>query len=149
MVLKKYRTRGFEMDGPLGALLARFLKFASVGVLTTLFGLSANFVLLKFFGTPLFLTYAGVYLSNILLSYFLNARYTFQVKRKWNHLLLYYLVYFSSMVLGLGILRLFKTMLPFEDWVFPFMVFPFTMLWNFFFVSKVLKKHNLTEKNHD
>lgn len=120
-------------------ILAKFMKFATVGAFTTLFGLSANFILLKFFGTPLYITYAAVYLSNILLSYFLNARYTFKVKRKWKDVFLYYLVYFSSMLLGLGLLNTFKSLFAFENWVFPFMVFPFTMLWNFFFVSWILK----------
>jgi putative flippase GtrA len=125
---------------PIRVLLERFLKFATVGMISTLTSLSANFILLKYFETPLIPTYVSVYLSVILLSYILNTRYTFKARIVWKDLVFYYLIYFTSMGIGVCLLTLYRWLLPFENWVLPFLVFPFTMLWNFIFVSRLLKK---------
>jgi putative flippase GtrA len=128
-----------SLPKPIRLLVERFLKFATVGAISTASSLTANFVLLKYFQTPLYTTYICVYVSAILFSYFLNTRYTFKTKRNWKDLIFYYMIYFTSMGLGVSLLRLYRWLLPFENWVLPFLVFPFTMLWNFIFVSRLLK----------
>lgn len=55
-------------------------------------------------------------------------------------MLLYYLIYLTSMLLGVVLLKIFRAVLPFENWVLPFLIIPFTMVWNFIFASKALER---------
>ncbi len=121
-------------------LILRFSKFASVGVVCATFSLSSNFVLLHFFDTPLTLTYVGVSVCSIALSFYLNSKYTFASKRTLKKLFAYYGVYLSSMLLGIVCLNIYDFLLDFPKAVYPFMVIPITMLWNFFYVSKIMGK---------
>ena len=118
----------------------KFLKFGSVGAFTSVLGLTLNTIFLKFFNTHLFYTYACVYLFNILISYLLNSFFTFKSKVTGKRMALYYGVYFSSMLLGLLSLKLFKTAIDLENWIYPFMVYPITMTYNFLIVQKFLKE---------
>jgi len=120
--------------------LWKYLKFLSVGMITTFVSLSTQFILLKYYKTPLLLTYVVVYSSTILLSYLLNSILTFQSKVSFKKAVLYFCIYFSSMGLGVVLLKIYRYSLPFENWVLPFLVIPFTMTWNFLWASKFLKK---------
>lgn len=121
-------------------ILQKFQKFASIGIICTGISLSAQTILLKFFQTPLIPTYVSVYLCVVLLSYVLNSHFTFKTSLSLKKMFLYYLIYLSSMLLGVFLLKIFRTVLPFENWVLPFLVIPFTMVWNFIFASKALDR---------
>ena len=53
---------------------------------------------------------------------------------------LYYGVYLSSMGIGVVLLKVYRALLPFENWVLPLLVLPATALWNFGLSSVVLKR---------
>lgn len=122
--------------------LLRFTKFAKVGLFVTLLSLALSFFFLKIIGTPLIGTYIILYLSMILLSFLLNAKYTFQSSYNIKKLFLYYGSYGISMLLGILLLSIFKKVLPFENWVLAYLVIPFTMTSNFLLSSFIFKnKH--------
>lgn len=119
--------------------LKRLFSFSLVGGLCTWSGLTANFVLLTFFNTPLQATYFGVYSANIMLSYYLNTKYTFKPRhRSPFHIPLYFGIYSSSMALGLLLLTFFSFHFSLPKWCFPVLVLPFTHAWNFTWSSILL-----------
>jgi putative flippase GtrA len=119
--------------------VVKFISFASMSVVYSSANLATNFVLLKYFGTPLILTYVVVYLLTVLLAYLLNSHYTFKDSLSFKKAGLYYLTYLSSMLIGILLLSGYKYFLNFENWVYPFMVFPVTMLWNFMNENRFMK----------
>jgi putative flippase GtrA len=109
----------------------RLSTFSVVGGIMTALSTAANVVLLKFFGTPLIPTYVVVYGVSITLSYALNSRFTFRTRLAPHRLALYFGVYLSSMALGVLLLKVYRALLPYPDWVLPILVVPFTALWNY------------------
>lgn len=122
--------------------LGIFAKFFKVGMFVTLLSMSFTFIFLKIIGTPLIPTYIILYISMIFLSFLLNSKYTFKSKPSFKRLILYYGSYGISMLLGVGLLALFKATLPFENWILAYMVIPFTMTSNFALSSRIFKDKN-------
>jgi hypothetical protein len=58
-------------------------------------------------------------------------------------MILYYGVYLSSMGVGVVLLRIYRAVLPFENWVLPLLVLPVTAMWNFGFSSAFLKRREV------
>lgn len=127
----KYKTKIYALS-----------KFMSVGVFVTLTSMALSFVFLKIIGTPLIITYILLYLTMIFVSFLLNSKYTFKSKRSIKRLLLYYGSYGISMLIGVGLLSIFRKILPFENWVLSYLVIPFTMLSNFTLASRIFKNKN-------
>lgn len=125
----------------------RFSKFAGLGVISASFNLTSNFILLKYFNAPLIPTYVFIYLISILLSFVLNSIYTYQSEICLKNLISYYLIYLSAMLMGVFLLNIYDYLFDFEKWVYPFMVTPITMLWNFFNASRVLGKRKTPQKD--
>ena len=124
-------------------LPVKFLKFASIAILYASANLSANYVLLKYYHTPLIPTYVVIYLITVLVAYVLNSHFTFKSKLSLRKAGLYYLTYMSSMLIGVILLSIYRRVLPFENEILPFFVFPFTMLWNFFNANRFLKAQSI------
>jgi len=122
-------------------LIIQFSKFAGVGALCAGGSLSANFVMLKYFNAPLMLTYISIYLCSIFLSFILNSHFTYKSEKTLGNLMAYYMIYMTAMVMGVLLLNIYEWLFDFEKWIYPFMVTPITMIWNFTYASKVLK-HN-------
>jgi len=129
----------YNFDTMIKKLAFQFSKFASVGGVCATFNLTCIFVLLKFFHTPLTLTYVVISCCSILLSFFLNSYFTFKNVINLQNLIRYYMVYLSSMILGVIVLNLYNYYLDFEVWIYPFMVVPVKMVWNFNFVSRLIE----------
>lgn len=55
------------------------------------------------------------------------------------------MIYLTAMVLGVFLLHVYEWLFDFEKWVYPFMVTPITMIWNFAYASKVLKRSEVAE----
>lgn len=124
----------------IGSRLKRLPHFFLVGATVTLAATSTNIVLLKYVHTPLVLTWVCVYAIAINLSYLLNSLVTFQSEFSLGRMALYYGVYLSSMGIGVVLLKVYRALLPFENWVLPLLVLPATALWNFGLSSVVLKR---------
>lgn len=116
------------------------LRFATVGAFCTALSLTLNFVFLKFFETPLIPTYLVIYGTTILISFLLNSYFTFDTRFSMQNAVLYFGIYLTAMGLGVLLLTFYRNVFNFENWVYPFMSAPFTMLWNYNWSSRLLKK---------
>ena len=114
-------------------------KYSVVGGGVTVISLSLNFVFLKYLETPLIPTYVTIYLFTIMISYLLNSKFTFKIGWSFKNMLRYYTIYLSGIVIGVVLLSIFKYFIPAENWVYPFMVIPFTTIWNFTIANKKLR----------
>ncbi|MBK8701975.1 MAG: GtrA family protein [Saprospiraceae bacterium] len=123
---------------PYSRLVKRFLSFATIGGILTLVSLTANFVCLKYLLMPLLPTYVLVYAVTILISFYFNSRYTFKSEINLRNSVKYYTIYLSSMCIGAFLLVLFEKLSHFENWVYPFLVLPFTLSFNFYVSSRTL-----------
>jgi len=123
----------------LKSLTKRFLRFASVGVFCLGFNWTVNYVMLVYYNTRLVPTYVVVYLFSILLSFFLNSHFTYASKKTVKNLINYSIIYLSAMFIGVLLLQVYEFLFDFEKWIYPMMVTPITMCWNFFNSSWVLK----------
>jgi putative flippase GtrA len=121
-------------------ILKKLFGFSLVGGFVTLLSLVLTYLFLGIIKTPLYLTYAGIYIFTIFISYLLNSKFVFKVKACFKKTSLYYLVYISGMVIGLLVLRLYRLTLPYENWVLSYLVLPITMTWNFTMASIALKE---------
>lgn len=120
--------------------LGRLPHFSMVGAVVTVVATSTNIILLKYFHTPLILTWICVYAVAINLSYVLNSLFTFQSALSLERMVLYYGVYLSSMSIGVVLLKFYRAVLPWENWILPLLVLPVTALWNFSLSSVFLKR---------
>lgn len=120
--------------------LSGFIKFGGVGAFVTISSMISTFILLKIVSTPLYLTYFLNYSFFILVSYSLNRWFTFKAKFGFKSLILYYLVYLFGMLLGLFLLFIFKQLVSLENWMYAFMVVPFTLTANY--ILSALVFHN-------
>jgi putative flippase GtrA len=133
------------MNIDLKILVKKFLSFATIGAILTLFTLGTITFCLKFLDTPLQLTYIAVNMVGIMLSFFLNSKYTFKSEITLNNTIRFYAIYLTSMGMGTLLLGLFDSMLSFEKWIYPFMVLPFTLTFNFFMSARFLKPREIAQ----
>jgi putative flippase GtrA len=113
--------------------------FSLVGLVTTLLSLALIFIFLKLLQTPLILTYIGIYVATIVLSFILNSVLVFKSGLSFENGIRYLFVYLSGMLLGTLLLWVFKKTIPLENYLLGYLVLPFTMAWNFAFSYKILK----------
>lgn len=125
-------------------LFTRFSKFATIGGFLTALNQLCNYICLRYFLFPLLPTYILLYAASIYISFVLNSKYTYNSKINLTNTLKYYTIYLSSLCLGTLLLIAFETFLSFETWVYPLMVLPFTILYNFIFTIKELSLNNET-----
>lgn len=121
-----------------------FFKFSGVGSLVTVLSMITTFILLKIFGTPLIITYIVNYTVFVFISYTLNRKITFGSHFSVSSMLYYYLVYISGMILGVGLLYIFRKLFNFENWIYAFMVIPFTLVNNYLLSALVFRKDKET-----
>jgi putative flippase GtrA len=115
----------------INSLIRKFAGFSIVGLIVTLLSLLITYILLKEFSTPLMATYILVYGATIVISFFLNSKLIFKTGSNLRNLVVYFFVYGVGLGLGTILLWLFRRILPFENWVLPYLVIPFTLLSNF------------------
>jgi len=127
-------------DISIRARLKRLPHFSAVGAIVTIVATGTNIVLLKYVHTPLILTWVCVYAVAINLSYFLNSIFTFQSALSFKRMVLYYGIYFSSMSIGVVLLKFYRSVLTWENWILPLLVLPVTAAWNFCLSSVFLKR---------
>ncbi len=128
------------MSASFKTFLFKISTFLGVGAIVTTLSLGSNFILLKYYETPLYLTYTCVYAFSIMLSFVLNSTFTFKTTIKVSNMLRYYAIYVSGLVLGVLVMKLFTSIFDFENWVYPFLVLPFTTVWNFSIANRFLTK---------
>jgi len=129
---------GNERDSGIVAHIRRLSSFSIIGAVITALSTGSNIVLLAFFHTPLILTYVCVYCTAITVSYILNSHLTFHSPLSAQKLVLHFGAYLSSMGIGVVLLKVYRALLPFENWVLPLLVLPVTALWNYGFSSALM-----------
>ena len=112
-------------------IIRKFAGFSIVGLAVTLLSFAISYVLLKILATPLLITYILVYGATIIISFFLNSKLIFKTGSSFRNLVIYFLVYGTGMVVGTVMLWIFRMILPFENWILPYLVIPFTLVSNF------------------
>lgn len=121
-------------------LVRNLVGFSIVGVVVTVFSMVLLYLFNDVFNMNAYVAYVTAYMLSILLSYYLNARKVYKTDTNWHKLVLYFIVYLSSMALGVVMLRFFIYLLP--EWnktILSYMVIPFTTIYNFIFVSWILR----------
>lgn len=129
-----------QADSSIRARLKRLPHFSAVGAIVTFVATGTNIVLLKYVQTPLILTWICVYAVAINLSYFLNSVFTFRSALSLGRMALYYGIYLSSMSIGVVLLKFYRSVLTWENWILPLLVLPVTAAWNFCLSSVFLKR---------
>jgi len=129
-----------RVGSPIWARLKRLPHFSAVGAVVTVVATGTNIVLLKYVHTPLVLTWVCVYAIAINLSYVLNSVFTFQSALSLERMAIYYGIYLSSMGIGVALLKFYRAVLTWENWILPLLVLPITALWNFSLSSVFLKR---------
>lgn len=116
-------------------------RFSMVGVFSTLLSLTMSVSLLKYFNTPLVPTYLFVYLSTLLLSYYLNSILTFKSSISLKKGSQYFMVYIFSMLIGTILYVLIPKWIILPNWYYPFLILPCTASLNYFLSNKYLTQN--------
>lgn len=120
----------------------RFIGFSLVGVFNTFFSISLTYLLINILEFGLIPSYIIVFSVTVFLSYLINIYFVFKKKFDLKKLIGFYSAYLSGMLLGILLLFLIKYFFPeSDDFLNTILITPFTMTWNFFFVSNVLGKN--------
>lgn len=122
-------------------LFITFAGFSFVGIVVTLVSMLLIFICNEILGWNSIVSYLLSYGVSILLSYFLNAKYVWKSDFLFVAMVRYFGIYIASMVLGAVLLWLLELVLPdVNKTILSYCVIPFTMLWNYFFVNRLLSK---------
>ncbi len=97
--------------------LEQILKFSSIGAILAVASIVIFYVLLDVLQWPVYPVYIVVYIIAIFISYFFNAKYTFNRERNTQDGLRYYLIYFLGLGMGLLCIYLLKQYFGFSDFV--------------------------------
>lgn len=122
-------------------LFITFAGFSFVGIVVTLVSMLLIFICNEILGWNSIVSYLLSYGVSILLSYFLNAKYVWKSDFLFVAMVRYFGIYIASMVLGAVLLGLLELALPdVNKTILSYCVIPFTMLWNYLFVNRLLSK---------
>lgn len=117
----------------------RFVKFGSLGGITTVFGIALYFLLLKVLGMKLIIAYPIVFTLSVLFSYILNTYFNYKIPPSWANLLNYYKGYILSAIIGYVLLLILKFLLPdWDEFVIAMILVVIRLLMTFFFVEKFI-----------
>lgn len=118
--------------------IRKIVGFSFVGVIVTFVSMVLIYIMNEWLHWNPYVSYIISTVLSILLSYVLNIIKVFESNFSWRSLGLYYLTYLSSMVLGALLLKLYLYLLPtWNATLLSYMVIPFTMLFNYYFVNKI------------
>lgn len=122
-------------------LIATFAGFSFVGIVVTLISMLLIFICNEILGWNSIVSYLLSYGISILLSYIFNANYVWKSVFSFVAMVQYFGIYIASMVLGAVLLWLLELTFPdVNKTILSYCVIPLTMLWNFFFVNRLLSK---------
>ena len=120
----------------------KFLKFSSVGAVTTTFGLILYYILLEMLELPLYPVYVVVWLLSVVLSYSLNTRFNYKRAFNIKELIKFCGSYLSGLLFGLLLLFLLRLAnLGLTDFVLTIIVIVPRFILVFLFVDKFAFKY--------
>lgn len=116
----------------------KFVSFSLIGLLLSLSSIAILGFLLGILRLPVFPTWWIVYLLSITASLLLNSRFVFDSKLSMGLVLKFVLCYLSSMLLGTMIIGFTRSNTNLPNWVLGYIALPFTMLYNFTLLNRIL-----------
>ena len=120
-------------------LISTFAGFSVVGVVVTLVSMLLIFVFNEVLCWNSIVSYLISYALSILLSYYLNTVYVWKKDASIADLFHYFGIYIASMVIGAVLLWVLEFVFSSaNNTILSYCVIPFTMLWNYFFINKLL-----------
>ena len=118
-----------------------FAGFSIVGVIATLVSMLLIFVCNELLGWNSIVSYLISYGLSILLSYILNVRFVWRKGYSFKALIHYFGIYLASKVIGAVLLWLLELCFgETNKTLLSYCVIPITMLWNYFFINRLLSK---------
>ena len=116
----------------------RFLRFVSVGAVISLLSMACNYVFVRYFETPVSATYCSVYAFFLLISFFVNSRFSFGTRVIMANAATYFSVYLSGMLFGFLLIEFYQWLIQIPPYFYHFLVIPVTALWNFLLCDRLL-----------
>jgi putative flippase GtrA len=124
------------------SLVREVACFIGVGGFVALLSFVLLGLFLEWLHLSTFVSYLSAYGITILISYILNAFFSFQIKASWGGLAKYIGAYISGMFVGAGIFEALVHGFPHIDrFVLSFAVLPVTTVWNYVVARWCLKGH--------
>lgn len=117
--------------------LSRFAGFSVVGIIVTLLSCLLIYVFVGIFQLNVYTSYLVIYFATILLSYYLNGRFVFNVGLSSSDFVRYLFVYVSGMMIGVLCIWVYTKVIPLPHWILAYLAIPVTVMWNFLLVSMV------------
>lgn len=122
-------------------LISTFAGFSFVGIMVTLVSMLLIFICNEILGWNSIVSYLISYALSILISYFLNTAYVWKKEFFVLDIIRYFGIYLASMVLGAVLLWGLEYIFPsMNKTILSYCVIPFTMIWNYFFVNRLMSK---------
>jgi putative flippase GtrA len=122
------------------ALVREIACFIGVGGFVTVLSFVLLGLFLEWMNLSTFVAYVSAYGITILISYFLNAFFSFHVEASWGGLGKYIGAYISGMFVGAGVFEALVHGFPHVDrFVLSFAVLPVTTVWNYIVARWCLK----------
>lgn len=129
------------MISPRHSIFARFGGFSLIGAANTLLSMALIFMLVEWCKVDCRVSYALAYLATVALAYIANARLVFGTRLSFADFLGFLAAYLSGMVFGVCLLWLACRVFPSTNrTLLSYAIIPATMVWNFFFVNKLLAR---------
>jgi len=118
--------------------LLRLTKFGLVGGLNTLLSIVIFYVCLELYEFPLYPTYITVYALLTALSYYMNAKFTFESKRNRKDFSRYFVIYGMGLTIGLLSLVILERIFSFRPFYLVLLVIPLRVLLTYILINKVI-----------
>lgn len=120
--------------------LLKFSKFGLVGAFNTILSILIFYTAFEIYKFPLYVTYIVVYIMLTALSYFMNARFTFNSERNKKDFTKYFVIYMSGLLIGLSSLFVLEKALGFRPFILVLLVIPVRVLLTYLLINKVIYK---------
>lgn len=126
----------------LNKLVKYFAGFSAVGAITTVASFLTALFLIEYLKISILIVYPVVYISSLLISYYLNKEIVFKYKGSRNKLFLYFVIYISSMLLGFLLIFLMKEFSDIGETTIAILILPITTTYNFILVNLLFNKRD-------
>ena len=117
----------------------RFANFSTVGIVTTIFGLSLFYILIILLSINIYASYVIVFIFSVGFSAIVNSIFIYGRAPSINLIVIFYKSYLISFLLGLALIMILEYFLPsLDDFVLIVLVILFRTIATFVFVEKFL-----------
>lgn len=122
--------------------IKHFAGFSLVGLFITILSLLAIIYFVEFIKVSLLIAYPLIYFISVIASYYLNKDFVFKYRGRKNKFVLYFIIYLSSMLLGIILIYTYKQLSSLSESVIAILVLPVTTIYNFILVYLIFKSDN-------